>query len=683
MAINVDHIADVSFKQYFLGDTGEAPANGKIKVNDNTYEVTFANGQVNARFTSGNWFTNLFRWRTMGRFKDALQTQYNNWVADSAKATAAGFKNNQNITAVKDAVNKCFDIIYEASGKLDENPMNVSQAIVKAYAMPHSHVEIDEDDFHRFQHFCESTPPGIGKYAKRLGQFYELAAVRNELTTAESGTEADLILSDRLGFITHMDKNCEGRSEEFKKRYILNMLDSIIDGFLQAFNAMEDKKTDVFLFLDSVNGACVEAKNDNVLDWLGKASGVTRAARSTDKNDLAFSVLAEFNAIADEVKAPFREAARKSCEAEVRAECQKEGIEDAATINDRITARVETIVLNKSAEIDPLINQRLEKEGKSFLYDNLAGARRPVTEIAKDENTGMWTVTTLVDKNGKPILKPVSAYDIDKYFGMLVDMYKEDAVIMNMIDNKTRKVHDLKMVNRMDLNADDVIRLADKCLKYDEDMASLTTAVKNQLRVELDLADWELNNAIRDALEEVKNLRQVNADDTQNRFARFVKNYVDGSYADQLTDEGRLANLISRRIENVKASRQTRLANLDNKAAHCAQMLKLAYPDKIVDVKKAQEAIAATLRVMIGRAYPEQAVDGTKRSSCKTNLDKLMVNGRLFTDELRYDISHRAPGRDEIDLKDNMKILLGCIEHYGKIDRATFMRKSGEGEVMA
>lgn len=29
MAITVDHIRDVSFKQYFLGDTGETPANGR------------------------------------------------------------------------------------------------------------------------------------------------------------------------------------------------------------------------------------------------------------------------------------------------------------------------------------------------------------------------------------------------------------------------------------------------------------------------------------------------------------------------------------------------------------------------------------------------------------------------------------------------------------------------------
>ena len=280
----------------------------------------------------------------------------------------------------------------------------------------------------------------------------------------------------------------------------------------------------------------------------------------------------------------------------------------------------------------------------------------------------MWTVTTLVDRKEKPILKPVSAYDIDKYFGMLVDMYKEDAVLMTMVDYTTRKVRDLKVANRMDLNADDTIRLADKCLKYEEDMASLTTAVKGQLRVKLDLADWELNNAIRDALEEVKKLRQVNDDDTQHRFASFVNNYVDGSYADQLTDEGRLANLIARRVENVKAFKESFLANLDDKAAHCAQMLKMAYSGKIVDVKKAQEAIAATLRAMINRVYFAEGAGNQKEiAACKVNLGNLMVNGRLFTDELRYDISRRAPGRDEIKLIDKMKILLGCIKSYGEI----------------
>ena len=83
MAIHVDHIADVSFTSHFLEQASNAPKNGQIEVNKNTFEVSFDNGRVNARFTTGNWFTNLFRFKTMGRFKETLQTQYDNWIRGS------------------------------------------------------------------------------------------------------------------------------------------------------------------------------------------------------------------------------------------------------------------------------------------------------------------------------------------------------------------------------------------------------------------------------------------------------------------------------------------------------------------------------------------------------------------------------------------------------------------------
>ena len=61
----------MSFTQHFLGiGGGDAPANREIGVNDNVFDVTFENGQGNARFTTGNWFTNLFRGKTMRRFKE-------------------------------------------------------------------------------------------------------------------------------------------------------------------------------------------------------------------------------------------------------------------------------------------------------------------------------------------------------------------------------------------------------------------------------------------------------------------------------------------------------------------------------------------------------------------------------------------------------------------------------------
>ena len=64
MSAWVEHIANVSFTQHFLGIGGDAPTNKEIGVNDNVFDVTFENGHVNARFTSGNWFTNLFRGKT-------------------------------------------------------------------------------------------------------------------------------------------------------------------------------------------------------------------------------------------------------------------------------------------------------------------------------------------------------------------------------------------------------------------------------------------------------------------------------------------------------------------------------------------------------------------------------------------------------------------------------------------
>ncbi len=51
MAIQaVQHIADVSFKDHFLGAEGAAPVNGKITVNHNTFDVTFDDGKVKAKF---------------------------------------------------------------------------------------------------------------------------------------------------------------------------------------------------------------------------------------------------------------------------------------------------------------------------------------------------------------------------------------------------------------------------------------------------------------------------------------------------------------------------------------------------------------------------------------------------------------------------------------------------------
>ena len=677
---SVAHIADVSFKDHFLGLNGDAPLNGKIKVNHNTFDVSFENGRVQARFASGNWFTNLFRGGTMGRFTEALQTQYDNWIKEKTKASAAdaGFKDNPGVPDVKKAVDECFDILYANRAKLDATTVDCSKSVMKAFAMPHSEIELDENDVERLGHYLEgkAMPPNLAKYLDRLGQIAELAAIRNELTTAPSGTEAANTLLERLKILTHLDENCAGQPEAEKKRHVLRTIDNVIDGFLQAVRSMKNKDAELVEFLDKFDGVCLEAKSDNVQEWSLRQLGAGSAARSEEKHDLAYSAAAEFNVLADEVKAPFREAARKECEAAIRAECAEKGIVNEEEIERRISSKVEMILFSKEGEIAPLIRRKLETEGRFALYDNLAGAKRPVTAISR--NGDKWTVTTVKDKSGNVLKKPVSAYDIDRNFSKLVDMYMEDAVAMNAIENVTVEKSYYKVANRMDHRAKEVVDCAIGIGKDPASVKKFAEVVKSQLHFKIDIPAEEFEEAVGKALGDVTAMKD-NSDDakTEAAFGRFMNNYADGSYADQLTDTGRLANLVARRVEYLTANKQSQLANLDTKAAHCAQMIKMSYKDRTVDVKKAQEAIETTLRNMIERVQRNDPADQGV-PSCKKYLGQLMYNGRLFTDMHSLDIAHRPAGKVEIALNQNFKTLLACVKHYGKIDPNTFLLKPGQ-----
>ena len=512
-----------------------------------------------------------------------------------------------------------------------------------------------------------------GECLGRLGQIAELAAARNALADVETGTEANEILKS-LGLLTHMDDNCQGMTEAEKKRYIMNVVDSMLENFLQAVSSMKDKKTGVVEFLRMLDGVCVEAKNDNIQDWVLRSMGVAGPARSEEKHDLAYSAVAEFNVLADEVKAPFRERARKECEAEVRANCEKEGVTDPEAIESRIQSKVEQILLEKDEEIAPLIRQKLETEGRLALYENLAGARRPLTQIFKKGDT--WTVRTFTDEKGAPIMKPVSAYDIDRNFSKLVDMYMDDAISMGMVENTTYKTDKMEVGDRMDNHAKGVTDLASQINRGDDEgLKEFATVVKQMLHFKIDIPDEDFVAAVKSVIVEVASLKKDgNEAETQRLFDNYMNNFADGSYADQTSDIGRLANLAARRVEDLKTGMGAKSKNLDIKAAHCAQMLKMSFPDMVVDTKKAQEAIEKTLRIMIDRE--------SQSTSCKANLLKLMYNGRVFTDRLDYDIAHRAAGKAEIDLKSKLNHLLKCVEHYGGVAPATFFHKPGE-EVQA
>ena len=90
------------------------------------------------------------------------------------------------------------------------------------------------------------------------------------------------------------------------------------------------------------------------------------------------------------------------------------------------------------------------------------------------------------------------------------------------------------------------------------------------MRVKPDISDAEFENAVRKGLGDVIKLVSDSDDETSKKFAIFVNNVADGSYADQLSDANRLANLVARRVENILAPKETMLADIDNKAARCA-----------------------------------------------------------------------------------------------------------------
>ena len=332
----VDHIADVSFKNHFLTAQGAAPATGEIQVNHNKFAVTFADGRVTARFTSGNAFTNFFRSSTLARFTQTLQTQYDDWVRETQ--AAKGFKDNPKVAEADKAVDKCIDALFGARRRIDPATIEYPKEIMKAWAMPNAGIQLSDEHAERLERIYEGNtmPPNMGKYLQRLGQIGMLARARNELTNVKTGSECDEILLNRYGLKTHMAETCKGMSEDGKKRYILNLVDSIIGGFVEAVEGMKDPGTQVVDFLERFSGTCVEAKNDNVMDYLSVANGIVTEGRSNETHNLAYSITAEFNALADEVKAPFREAARKECEGAVRDECAKNNIVAEDAIETRI-----------------------------------------------------------------------------------------------------------------------------------------------------------------------------------------------------------------------------------------------------------------------------------------------------------------------------------------------------------
>ena len=641
MAIKVDHIADVSFADHFL--QGEAPVGGKITVmgsttNGNTFNVRFDDGKVNVRFASGNFFTNMFRGKTLSRLTQKLQDQYDIWlekqaIIEAQRATEAritgGYKDNPN------------------AGKV--------AAVVEEFKAV----------------LAKANPPNLAQLNRQLDEVAKVAALRNTLTRVERGSDCEEKVK-LANLAIHVKDNAKGLDDHGKKGYILQTIDSVIDGFLQVAAQMTDKTKQVPEFMYVFNGGCMEAKSGNIQTWLSRQAGITNVAHSDESKDLAYSINAEFKCIADEVREPYIKEARKSCEAEIRAECAKQGITDEEIIEETIETKVQQLLLAKDDEIKPKIRTALETYGKFALYEALVGAKRPMTEISKDEETEVWTVTKLVDAKGAPIMKPVSAYDIDNIFSKMVDMYMEEAVTMGMVVNETRTAENITFASRADLRGDAVVALAEKYASGEIDKTELARLVKAEIPFAAEIPDDQFAKHLETALGDITALKHDTPVVAKKKFENFALNYANGAYFDKTDDLGRLVHLLASRTATLANPEKKFLAGLDGMATRCAQMMRNAFPDNNVQVVSAREYIIMALKAMAKQAFhgkPESVV--TKE--CKNVFGSLAPNGVLFSDRLVFDLGHRAAGRDEVYQYNAFNLLQQIIRKYANVPTRWYM----------
>ncbi len=587
----------------------------------------------------------MFRSSTLSRFTQTLQTQYDSWLKEQAE------------------IKRKAEEEARITGGYENNPKAANVAAVV-------------DEFKAV--LAEANLPNLNVLQARLDEVAKLAALRNDLTRVETGTECDRRVR-KAGFLTHFDDNTKGLDEHAKKGYVLNMLDTVINGFLQAAAGMTNKKTQVPEFMHRFNGACVEAKGDNIQEWIGRATGIIKGAYSDESHDLAYSIAAEFAVIAENVRKPYYEEARKSCEAEVRETCARKGITDEETIKSRIESRAATIVMQKDDEIKPKIKEKLEKSGRFAAYDALAGARRPLTEITKDESTGKWTVTTLVDENNQPILKSVSGFDIDKNFSKMVDMYLEDAITMGDVTHQTRVARDVVFASWENLRDKEVVALAGDYASGDagKDKAELAKLVKAEIPFAAEIPEDKFTEFLETALGEVTALKDENPAAAWKKFHKFALNYANSSYYDKTNDRDRLIHLLASRVATLADPVKRILNDIDGIASRCAQMMKNTYQqDHNVNEASAKDYIKLTLERMVKLAYGDATKDTSAGKQAAKALHGLAENGVMFSDCLLYELGHRAGGRNEVQLYEYLKYLQTWIRIQTSAEPDRYMSKA-------
>ena len=796
MAITVARIANVKL-EHFIPEQGrdKAPANGSITINHNTFDVTFNNGRVNAKFTSGYSFVNLlFRWRTKNRLIARLQSQYDSWrkennglmtlsdednawndIANDAAGNDDGDDGDNNIIGAANNIanddddnkirlndrddninitgnkirlndrdddnnindintdNKINNISIDSSNVVDErhNPNTEdvtklvddcfdkllankalgitkvcdNKAVLRAFMTPDlPPVNLTQEEAETLKTLKEKDlmPYKSEKLLKRLGEIATLATIRNsdELINAETCQELSATLKNKYHFVTHVKDTKNLKSEKDKKAYVFRAMDNVLNTFRDIFL---NPKADVVQFLEDFTGACLEAKTDEVQVYNQHLKGIVEEAASDETNDLAFSLTREFDKINEDFEAIFKGSKYDDAESivikEYNATNGPKNEEDyPRRIQDEIKKLVEKAKEEKEvvkdgrkvmiSEYKTAFCEYLKTDGRCAVYDKLFGAKRPVTNISKDPKDGKWVVETLVDKQGNPIVRPLSAFEIDRQYDLIVEMYSEDAILMGEFRPATRTVEEDPTYATFDEpRAEEVLALAKKSTD-DAAIDALVKDVKNELAFKDAFADDKLKELVGKRLNTF--IESAEALQTQGNTKKFDRLFIDylstngvsGAYYDKMSDRARLAHILARSIESqdLKESETVTMYDLylhdiDAKAARFASIMKTYFRiiGLEVNTSVATYAIKHSVKGLVHR--------------CKNNaqnagqygmyLAKITVNGLFRTDRLDLNFGKRVGGVAEAKLTQDLTEVYNIMRRYGVINKSIVTKAKG------
>ena len=260
-------------------------------------------------------------------------------------------------------------------------------------------------------------------------------------------------------------------------------------------------------------------------------------------------------------------------------------------------------------------------------------------------------------------MKPVSAYDIDNIFSKMVDMYMEEAVTMGMVVNETRTAENITFASRADFRGNAVVALAEKYVAGEVDKAELARLVKAEIPFAAEIPDDKFAECLETALGEITALKHDDPVVARKQFFNFVRHYANAAYFDKTNDLGRLVHILASRTAMLADPEKNFLANIDGMATRCAQMMRNAYPDNSVKVVRVKSYIVTALKSLARQSFQGNA-ENKFAKECKMVLGRLAPNGVLFSDNVIYDLGHRAAGAAEGYLYEDLDLLHKMIQKF-------------------